>query len=299
MSEHVDTESEPAWPERWLDAQNAPPLARAFVKELDAFEPVDAAPVARAQRWPFAVGVGLAAIAAAALLYARFSPSDGALVPAHDLASHDPVVASHDPVVASAPTTPSGLPGAAGPIPTGPATDVAVATPPEPVTTPPATVIEPGVLVVRAEPFVIVHIDGVRQGPTPIRLTLSPGTHTMRLTRPALEVDETETIAIASGETLDLLRRFEREEAPPPPAPAARPYDAARDCAIRGEHDCVITHLLGHASTAREFELLIASLRHAGRDRDVDANMRLYLSRFPTGRQAAAYRQYLVAHAGR
>ena len=36
----------------------------------------------------------------------------------------------------------------------------------------------------------------------------------------------------------------------------------------------------------------------SGYDRDVESYMRTYLSRFPTGRQAAQYRQYLVAHSG-
>jgi len=76
-------------------------------------------------------------------------------------------------------------------------------------------------------------------------------------------------------------------------------YDTARACAITGDNSCVITQLRGHSTTAREFELLISSMRTSGGyDRDVEANMRTYLARFPTGRQAGAYRQYLVAHSG-
>jgi pSer/pThr/pTyr-binding forkhead associated (FHA) protein len=76
-------------------------------------------------------------------------------------------------------------------------------------------------------------------------------------------------------------------------------YDSARACAIAGDHGCVITQLRGHSTTAREFEMLIVSMRAtSGYERDVESNMRTYLSRFPAGRQAGAYRQYLVAHSG-
>lgn len=76
-------------------------------------------------------------------------------------------------------------------------------------------------------------------------------------------------------------------------------YDAARACAITGDHGCVIAQLRGHSTTPREFELLIASMRSSsGYDRDVESTMRTYLARFPTGRQVGVYRQYLVAHSG-
>lgn len=82
------------------------------------------------------------------------------------------------------------------------------------------------------------------------------------------------------------------------PAESSR-YDGARACAISGDHACVIRELRGHCTQAREYELVIASMRaQSGYDRDVESYMRTYLSRFPTGRQAAQYRQYLVAHSG-
>jgi hypothetical protein len=60
-----------------------------------------------------------------------------------------------------------------------------------------------------------------------------------------------------------------------------------------------VSELRGHCSQAREYELLIIAMRQiGGMDRDVEGHMRTYLDRFPSGRMAAQYRQYLVAHSG-
>jgi pSer/pThr/pTyr-binding forkhead associated (FHA) protein len=76
-------------------------------------------------------------------------------------------------------------------------------------------------------------------------------------------------------------------------------YDRARECSIAGDNRCVVRELRGHCTVAREYELLIAAMRAVGGyDRDVENNMRTYLGRFPSGRMAAQYRQYLVAHSG-
>jgi pSer/pThr/pTyr-binding forkhead associated (FHA) protein len=76
-------------------------------------------------------------------------------------------------------------------------------------------------------------------------------------------------------------------------------YDRARTCSIAGDNRCVVTELRGHCSQARDYELLIIAMRQlGGMDRDVEGHMRTYLDRFPSGRMAAQYRQYLVAHSG-
>jgi len=91
---------------------------------------------------------------------------------------------------------------------------------------------------------------------------------------------------------------------PAPSAPAAgggdaSRYDRARTCSIAGDNRCVVSELRGHCSQAREYELLIIAMRQiGGMDRDVESHMRTYLDRFPSGRMAAQYRQYLVAHSG-
>jgi hypothetical protein len=54
-----------------------------------------------------------------------------------------------------------------------------------------------------------------------------------------------------------------------------------------------------HASTQREYELLIDALRAtSGMEADVVRYMRAYLARFPTTPRARAYQQYLMTHGG-
>jgi hypothetical protein len=74
------------------------------------------------------------------------------------------------------------------------------------------------------------------------------------------------------------------------------PYDRARECSLAGDNVCVVRELVA-PTVAREYELLIAALRAVGgHDADVDRRMREYLAQFPTGRMAAQYRQFLIAH---
>jgi hypothetical protein len=74
------------------------------------------------------------------------------------------------------------------------------------------------------------------------------------------------------------------------------PYDRARECSIAGDNGCVVRELTA-PTFAREYELLIASLRAVrAPEAEIQQRMREYLMRFPTGRMAAQYRQYLVAH---
>lgn len=75
------------------------------------------------------------------------------------------------------------------------------------------------------------------------------------------------------------------------------PYERARECSLSGDNVCVIRELHGHCTNAREYELLIAALRATGGpEADVMAQMREYLGRFPSGRMATQYRQFLLAH---
>jgi len=303
MTEPTSEGSHLEWPERWSDAVDAPPLARAFVKQIARFE---AAPVResprRTSRLPLVMGAGLVAIAAIAALY--FGPvRDSAGEPLALVPANDPLP------VAARPATPAPAPFGA------PMTTPDISNVRPPVT--PATRVEAGLLYVSARPTVAIEIDGVSRGNTPRRLNLTPGRHRLRMTRPEVGIDASEMIEIVAGETLRIVRTFDvpydpdaapprRVNAPstppastPPTVSVGSPYDLARACAIRGEYPCVIANLLGHCTTAREFELLISSMRSSGGyDREVEANMRIYLASFPTGRPSGAYRQYLVAHSG-
>ncbi len=337
MNDAPDTE-ELIWPTRWRDSPHAPPLAGAFVRELDELEPARRSDTAR--RGPPALWVSAAAafvaLAAAAALYVGTtfeSPPEAAtpLVPATspgDIVAATPAdtvaatpadtvapstVAAEEPSLAptTEPASSVGAVGAEARSSSGGSRAPAVESPTgeTPESRTPATNAEPaalaatGRLSLDSSPRVPVFVDGTLRGRTPVQVEVFPGEHTVRWYDPDQRIDHTERFVIGAGETTRVWRNVAPPVAAPsvaaPATPAASPYDDARACALTGDHACVVDRLRGHASTAREFELLIASLRSLGHDRDVETNMRLYLSRFPTGRQAAAYRQYLVAHAGR
>jgi serine/threonine protein kinase len=59
-----------------------------------------------------------------------------------------------------------------------------------------------GTLVFATHPWCTVSVDGVVRGPTPMRLALPAGTHTIRLQNPEFAVDHTMTMEIPANETI-------------------------------------------------------------------------------------------------
>jgi hypothetical protein len=89
---------------------------------------------------------------------------------------------------------------------------------------------------------------------------------------------------------------------PPPPAPEPKPAAAAKGgtpmeiataCLGQGDNKCVIEALDGKAKTAREYELLIETLRATGRSKDAQKYMATYVEKFPDERRANSYRRTL------
>jgi hypothetical protein len=71
--------------------------------------------------------------------------------------------------------------------------------------------------------------------------------------------------------------------------------DTATACLARGDNACVIAALDGQAKSAREFELLIETLRAMGRSHDAQQHMATYLARFPDERRSSTYKRLLDA----
>jgi serine/threonine protein kinase len=65
-----------------------------------------------------------------------------------------------------------------------------------------------GELVLAAQPWCEVSVDGVLRGPTPITLRLAPGAHTVRLTNASFGIDSTATVRLARREVLRRAFRF-------------------------------------------------------------------------------------------
>jgi hypothetical protein len=329
MTEHPTEGSEIEWPVRWADAADAPPLAQAFLEQIAPFEAAPSHLTPRhvasesASRRPLAIGAATLALAALASLYFwidRDAPRDEiALAPAHDplpietARTLEPEALEPEeglePAALAPPTLPDPVVGA----PMAPEDEA------EPAVTP-ATRVALVLLIVETTPAVDVQIDGVMRGRTPLRARVTPGPHRMRMIRTEVGIDTTETIDVPVGGRLRLMRTLDtafdpdgptpphRVNQPPTTPPLARSgpsaadlrYATARECAISGDHACVIETLRGHCTTAREFELLISSMRSAsGYEREIETHMRTYLSRFPRARLSGVYRAYLVAHSGR
>lgn len=316
-----DTPGPLSWPERWSTSKDAPPLGRAFVDTIEkpSLSPVvrQAAPVTPSLR-RIGPAVAMALAVASVVLWRMTPPTHVNDIPAL-LPVDEPVPSEVRPsTVAEAEAAHSetldDAAGAAGNEPTLPewvARAAEVGAEPPDLThgrTEPASRVATGRVHVSSIPWAEMSIDGEPRGPTPRWVTLPAGTHTIRLTRASAGVDYSSTFEVRAGETTRVAFDARPPADPtarptPPPAPAATfegsRYDAARACAIAGDHSCVIRELRGHCTAAREYELLIVAMRaRSGFEREVESTMRAYLTRFPTARQAAAYRQYLVAHSG-
>lgn len=178
-----------------------------------------------------------------------------------------------------------------------------------------------------------LYVDGEPIGMAPTAVHVPAGRHVVRAVPPGEAAEQTMTVTVRPRETTHL--RIALDPPPPgrssgddigdivmgpaePPSSAGSPaprstdapfvppsappedegrYDVARACAIGGDFSCVIRELRGRCTQAREFELLIASMRAlGGYSREVERAMREYQLRFPTGRQAAPYRLYLIEH---
>jgi hypothetical protein len=84
----------------------------------------------------------------------------------------------------------------------------------------------------------------------------------------------------------------------PSPAPAESPpvetrLSQARACLVRGDNACVVALLEHDAQTDAEWALLVETLRVLRQADKAEATMQAYLTRFPAGARASAYRKLL------
>jgi hypothetical protein len=59
-----------------------------------------------------------------------------------------------------------------------------------------------GTLVLATHPWCTVSVDGVKRGPTPMRLALPAGAHVIRLQNPEFGIDHTTSMVIPANETI-------------------------------------------------------------------------------------------------
>jgi hypothetical protein len=81
--------------------------------------------------------------------------------------------------------------------------------------------------------------------------------------------------------------------APSEPRGGKSAMDTASACLAVGDNECVVRALRGRARTAQELGLLIETYRAMGQVAEAQAQMAVYVKRYPTGRRAEAYRSML------
>jgi hypothetical protein len=316
------------WPERWSSASDAPPGARDFLSSVDRprFAPPEIRHLPPPRPAPRFFGPTLAvAVVLGGVLIWQLAPRASGPPPLVSIASDPREVPSE---VAHTNTS-TGVEDSASdvvPLDAGPpdvgVPDVSLTDAGDPArwlarrsedavpdAVPGPEAVE-GMLEVSTSPSADIYVDGLLIGTSPIlRLALPAGRHVVRAFDAELGIDQSTTVTVRAAETSRLRMSLEPSRRNRPPTDEPDPlvaehersrYDGARACAISGDHACVIRELRGHCTAAREYEILIASMRaQHGYDRDVEALMRTYLSRFPSGRQASQYRVYLIEHGAR
>jgi len=127
------------------------------------------------------------------------------------------------------------------------------------------------------------------------RPSSSAATDTPRIAQPPVPIEPPAPTPAAASSAASAA-----PAAPSPPPANDKPgatepsqLDRALECLARGDNNCVIEVLEGHARSERELVILIETHLALGNSIDAERHMNRYLSAYPDGKSAAKYKRWL------